>query len=368
MLEFVRLHNLKTLQDVQFEMGPLTIFSGLNGMGKSTLIQSLLLLRQSFEEKMLPGEGLLLNGKLLEMGVGADAFSQNSEEEFLEFILTWTGSIPFSFRFKYQAQSDVLPLETPLPPEDFTRLSLFGPHFQYLAAERITPKASYRVSEYQVKSLRSLGITGEFTAHFLDAFKFEEVRLSALRHPDAASSGLLDNVEAWMSKVTPGVKIRARALPDLNLASLGFAFVQGKDITREFKPQNVGFGLTYVLPVVTALLAASPGDLVIIENPESHLHPSGQAILGRMAALAASSGVQLLIETHSDHFLNGVRVAVREQIIAPENVRLFFLERDDHEAAHSSRVICPRLDASGSLDQWPTGFFDEWDRQLDQLL
>jgi predicted ATPase len=133
------------------------------------------------------------------------------------------------------------------------------------------------------------------------------------------------------------------------------------------KPTNVGFGLTYVLPVVTAVLFASPGDLLIIENPESHLHPQGQARLGKLFAQSAEQGVQLFIETHSDHVLNGVRVATKQQLISPEKVGIFFFERylaDEHR----TEIIQPIIDENGRINKWPPGFFDEWDNQLDELL
>ncbi|WP_180834594.1 AAA family ATPase, partial [Vibrio parahaemolyticus] len=66
-----------------------------------------------------------------------------------------------------------------------------------------------------------------------------------------------------------------------------------------------------VLPIVLALLVTKPGGLVIIENPEAHLHPKGQSYLGRLIQRTAEAGVQVIIETHSDHLLNGIRVAAR---------------------------------------------------------
>lgn len=108
--------------------------------------------------------------------------------------------------------------------------------------------------------------------------------------------------------------------------------------------------------------------MVIIENPESHLHPAGQAIIGRMCAIAAQGGVQLFVETHSDHFLNGVRIAVKEGLIPPESLKLFFLERDTAAGRHDSIVLSPAIDKNGRLDCWPKGFFDEWDNELDRLL
>nr|WP_246551787.1 DUF3696 domain-containing protein [Geobacter hydrogenophilus] len=171
-----------------------------------------------------------------------------------------------------------------------------------------------------------------------------------------------------MSELSPGVQVHAILQPHLNSASLGYKFIQGKDVTADFKPQNVGFGLTFVLPVVTALLRAKPGDLLIIENPEAHLHPAGQTIIGRMCALAAANGVQLFVESHSDHFLNGIRVAVRQNLVSAELISLFFLERDSDGSTHATTVRNPSINHQGRIDFWPAGFFDEWDRQLENLL
>ena len=171
-----------------------------------------------------------------------------------------------------------------------------------------------------------------------------------------------------MSDLSPGIRVRALAQPQFNAVTLAYAFLQGGEWTTDFKPQNVGFGLTYVLPVVTALLRAKPGDLLILENPESHLHPAGQFAVGRLCAMVANAGVQLILESHSDHFLNGIRVAVKNKLIPAEKVRLFYLERQNDNAAHQSIVYQPELDDDGRIDHWPKGFFDEWDKSLEQLL
>ena len=176
------------------------------------------------------------------------------------------------------------------------------------------------------------------------------------------------NLEAWMAEITPGIKIKATTQKQYNSATLSYSFIQGTERTTEFKPQNVGFGLTYALPVVTAILRAQSGDLVIIENPESHLHPAGQAMVGKLCCLAASKGVQFFIESHSDHFLNGVRVAIKKELIKNVDVSLFFMERPFEQANHSSIIHNPAIDSNGRLEYWPQGFFDEWDKQLDELI
>jgi predicted ATPase len=368
-LDAICLHNFKAFLDARLELRRLTLLSGLNGMGKSTIIQALLLLRQSFEANALTQGRLLLNGPLLQMGMGADVLAEHADEETVGFDLHWADGPASELRFAYAAASDYLQQSNAsIPAEELSRHSLFRKRFQHIGADRLGPRAAYPLSEYYVESLESLGTRGEFTVHFIAKHREKPLAVQALRHPEAVSGGLGDNLDAWMSAFSPGLRISARVIAPLNAASLSFQFVQGRELTREFKPQNVGFGLSYALPVVTALLAASPGDLVVLENPESHLHPAGQSQLGRLCAIAAQNGVQLIVESHSDHFLNGIRVAARGLDIDAHHVRLYFFERQMDAEKHAVQIGSPELDQKGRIDRWPPGFFDEWERQLEALL
>ena len=178
---------------------------------------------------------------------------------------------------------------------------------------------------------------------------------------------LLDNLDKWMSEISPGIRIHAQLHQMMNTVSLSYAFEQGAEMTAEFKPQNVGFGLTFVLPVLVSILRAKPGDLIIIENPEAHLHPGGQSVLGSLCSVAANNGVQLFIESHSDHFLNGVRVAIKDGVIPCQDVKLFYLERS-FSSVPETIVVSPEIDEQGRIGRCPAGFFDESDKQLEKLL
>ena len=368
MIEFIRVENYKTLLEAEFPLTSLNLFSGLNGMGKSSLIQTLLLLRQSFERNTLPTKGLLLNGNYVKLGIGNDIFSIDSEDDKIKFLLKWEKEAGQEFLFQESPDSDLLPIISLLDFKDLDKKSLFNNHFQYLSADRITPKSNYEISDYHIRNLNTLGNNGEYTVHYIAENAIGKLSIDALKHPDVDVSNFLINLEAWMSEITPGIKILANTQKQYNSASLSYSFIQGKDRTAEFKPQNVGFGLTYALPVVTAILRAQADDLVIIENPESHLHPAGQAMVGKLCCIAATNGVQFFIESHSDHFLNGVRVAIKNNLIQNEAVSLFFLERPFAQSNHSSIIHNPAIDSNGRLEYWPQGFFDEWDKQLEELL
>ena len=366
MLERLILNNFKSIKDGIFNFENLTLFSGLNGMGKSSVLQSMLLLRQSFEKHLLPDAGLSLTGEYVCIGNGKDLLFTDGDDEFVDINLYWDES-SLNFRFAYLEKSDMQPIERAdidgLPFDE----ALFTSSFQYLSAERITPKSIYDVSDYAVNQRRSLGTKGEFTAHFLAEHGDEDLFINALKHDKSLSNNLISNLNAWMSEITPGTKVIAKLIPEINQASLHYQFSSLTDMTSQFRPENTGFGLTYVLPVVTAVLSSRPGDLLLIENPESHLHPSGQSLVAKLIALASQNNVQIIVETHSDHFLNGIRSSVKANKIDSDKVCVYFLSRDVDSSEHSVHIEEVRIDSNGYVDYWPPGFFDEWDRSLSVL-
>ena len=368
MIETLTLENFKSLKNQTFHFNNLTLFTGLNSMGKSSVLQSLLLMRQSYENNMLPNVGLSLVGKYVTIGNGSDLLFVNADNELIKYQIHWTAS-ELSASFKSIQNSNLLPITKGFVfSENCFKESLFTTSFQYLSAERIAPKSSFAVSDYDINSLNSIGKTGEFTAHFIAEKGLKPLVITKLKHHKANTDNLIDNINAWMSEITPGTRVVASVLPEINQASLHYKFETADYVTKPFRPENVGFGLTYVLPVVTAVLGAKKGDLLLIENPESHIHPAGQSALAKLIAIAAENGVQLLIESHSDHFLNGLRIAVKNQIISNNKIALFYLSRDLLSSNHCVEVKQPRIAVDGRIDEWPKGFFDEWDKSLDELL
>ena len=118
---------------------------------------------------------------------------------------------------------------------------------------------------------------------------------------------------------------------------------------------DVGYGVSQVLPVLVALFAASPGQLVYIEQPEIHLHPRAQTALAEVLADAAKRGVRVVVETHSDLLLLGLQTLVAEGDLAPELVKLhWFARRSDG----STQVTSADVDKSGAFGEWPVDFGD----------
>lgn len=374
MITSLRLINFKAFENQLLEFRPLTLLSGLNSTGKSSVLQSLLLLRQSYLLDILD-KGLTLQAGLIDIGTAQDAFSERAKSNYIGFELGLKDGSQGIWHFEY----DITKKE-----ETFIKLTnssqidarvyksnLFKRGgFQYLQAERIGPRPFNELINFQVEFAGQLGTRGEFTTHFLSSPSTEEIyhylksNLGLLHHPEAKSDKLIDQVEAWLREISPGTRIKTKSSPDMGLVSLQYFYGD----SNAYRATNVGFGITYTLPIIVAILTAEPDKLILIENPEAHLHPRGQAKMGELLALAASCGVQVVIETHSDHVLNGIRLAVHGGKLKPDDVQLHYFQRQEKQGQAVTKVISPRIDRDGRIDRWPDGFFDEWEKSLDALL
>jgi predicted ATPase len=226
---------------------------------------------------------------------------------------------------------------------------------------------------------RNLGIKGEYTVHFLELKGNDLIAFDNCIHPKSniaitntnekiVDKRLIHQVNKWLSEISPEVHVITNDLTS-DFVQLGFEFTQPTfGSTMTFKPENVGFGISYALHVITALLSVQPGGLIIIENPESHIHPRGQAELGKLIALVAQNNVQLVIETHSDHIVNGIRVGIKENPTLEDKSILFYFEKVVTENEQYSKVTDIEIDKNGTLSHYPANLLDEWSNQLSQLL
>lgn len=389
MIQALELKNFKSIKKHRFPLRNLNVALGLNGMGKSSFIQSLLLLRQS--DNLKRGE-LRLNGQLVEIGKGTDAFYQYSKEDHMIFAISFSDKQNRRFEFSYEKDADYFrtkvdsnigklkpagsrakkilnDLEAARQEEMLFKQSLFSKNFQYLAASRIDPKVIHDKSYSTVVNLHNVGKHGQYTAHFLHVFGNDDIIFQNLKHPKSNTLLLIEQVNCWMGEMSTGIKFNTTEIPNSDNILLDMQFEQPNlGFTSRYRPTNVGFGISYVLPVVTALLASQPGELIIIENPESHIHPRGQAELGRLIAKVAMNDVQVIVETHSDHIINGIRVAVKEQDISDDRVMLFYFERKIEEKEQYSKITNIEVDRNGELSFYPDNLLDEWSRQLIKLV
>lgn len=358
MIEELGIHNFKRFAQLSVRMAPLTVLTGLNGSGKSTLLQSLLLVRQLAER---PGATVVeLNGVYgLSLGEALDVLHFDADDAVIEITVSTSTSRGHVFRFPIP-DGRSLNLTATGPVQGIpVELQGVGLDFTYLSAERLGPRDVFPISAVDVTHV-GVGEQGQFIAQVLAQHENDQVP-EALRHPSTEPDGIITvraQVENWASDIIRPLQLTASWPAGLSVSVIRY---QEPDLLSEgIRPPNMGFGVSYALPIIVAGLLAKPGTLLIVENPEAHLHPAGQSRIGRFLGRIAGSGAQVIVETHSDHVVNGIRLAaVEDQTIATDAVMVHFFGNDD--------LVTIEITEKGGLTRWPSGFFDQLEDDLGRL-
>lgn len=368
MIERLDLKYFKCFEELKLPLSQLTLLSGSNAAGKSSVIQALNLLHQTITSHEWSNR-LLLNGKIVNAGTVQDVVDKvNGRRGFEVGLITEEHSFQWSFSGEREDMSVTVDFVTVdgdssnlpeklhfLLPDDSSSVTkdmakrLYS--MTYISAERIGPRDYYLLDDLQ--NVPVVGSTGENTVSLLYSRQDDEV-LPGMVEP-TVSSKLFQQVQFRMQQFFPGCEIVVERVSAINAVTLG---IRTSEDTGFHRPMHVGFGLTQILPIVVAALAAKKDDLLIIENPEVHLHPAGQSMMGQFLGTVASAGVQIIVETHSDHLLNGVRRAVKSRSLHPDKVNIHYFQPRDIEG---SQVASPQIDVEGNISYWPKGFFDQYE-------
>ena len=377
MITRISLEHFKCFDLLHLPMAPLTLLSGPNASGKSSVLQPVVLLSQTMREYEWSTR-LVLNGRAARLGTVTDVVDQVSGRDRFRVGLVGEEAVchwlfvgdrrDMSLQVaKVSIEGDELTTdgEQPgrlhylLPPDAndaARRLAACVSELTYISAGRESPREVYPLED-QYLGLQ-VGPEGQNAVSVLYRQRDEPIA-DALMLQETVPT-LLHQVEGRLSSFFPGCRLEVREIANSNALTIGIAISQETGFLR---PIHCGFGITQVLPIIVAALTATQGNILIIENPEVHLHPAGQAKMGQFLAEVAHSGVQVIIETHSDHVLNGIRRSVKSGHILPDEVFIHFFRPRFQDGA--PQVISPTLDSSGNIDAWPDGFFDQFDKDMD---
>ncbi len=229
---------------------------------------------------------------------------------------------------------------------------IFRQEFYYLNAERIGPRVSQQLQFFDYPNA---GRQGETTAQLLGLkngyYKIENER----RFGETQSNYLIDQVNHWLDFIMKGVKIRVETSPNTLTAQV---LIENQfTVSDPTLSTNLGFGISYILPIIATGLTAKKGCYFVVENPEAHLHPSAQSRIGRFLVMVASSGVNVIIETHSDHLVNGIQIGVAEKKINQDAVTINYFSHKEYNIQPDVQPIS--ITKKGELSDWPSGFFDQ---------
>ncbi len=365
--------NFKCFEKTTIPFGKITVLAGANSVGKSTVVQSLLLVRTVLEKYqdskswpdrtgkngiILPHDRFPLNGPFhLNLGNASEVLNHNAIDNSIGFNFDIEDNLQIHFNFSVPFKDDSYSLDLNIVkpskhiiPSDF---SLNNASFYYLNAERLGPRIRHEVDDLPYLHA---GWQGEYAIQIIGGNKTNRIienrcfDISQVNH-------LLEQSRLWLEHIVPGASLgNAEILKGIKTADVDF---------DKSKPPNIGFGVSYILPIIVNGLIAAEGSMFIVENPEAHLHPYGQSQIGKFLAKIASTGVQVVVETHSEHVINGIRIATLNGTIQHDEVFINFFNRNEDNKVTLNTI---HINEAGDLTSYPKGFFDQEQRDMAEII
>lgn len=380
-------------------LSSLNILAGANSAGKSSFMQPLLLLKQTLEASYDPGP-LLINGPNVKFTELSQIFSKSSKVKLLQIGLSNSREEKVKLFFDLDAKKQLQIKENIFidAQEKQQKISFTTDKEQlseilkvkggWLAS--VSKRFELRVSrERAFLRVAAMDNDREFAIATMDKGFGDWIGRNIIHVPGLRGNpersypktsvgsnypGTLDSYVAsiiadWQEKSDERLATLGSQLQLLGLTwkvaskKIGDTSVElqvgrlpaaaqggGKDLVSI---ADVGFGVSQVLPVLVALLVASAGQIVYIEQPETHLHPKAQRALAEIFAQAATRSATVIVETHSLIFVRAVQTLVAKQELAKDLVKLHWVERD---AKGDTTVTTRELDNAGAYGDWPQDF------------
>lgn len=331
----LNLKDFKSHRDGKIKFKNITLLTGLNGAGKSSIFQSL----RMFWQLLYSGD-LVLN----EYGELSTLKNTNSKEK--SFNLELFFSEEKSLNVSVNLENDTI---THIGLEEFKKENI---HLIYLSANRLGPTEFQHIRNSRTSLYNNVGVNGEFTLDILSKFR-DELLPDEFKKDIEKQNTIINHVEKWLQEISPNVKLETELNKKMNVASFSI---------NGYTPYNVGFGISYTLSILVQLIYSiylfdkhKIKSLILIENPEAHLHPKGQTKLAEFISRITNFGIQVIIETHSDYILDGLRLSVKDKKIGKDKTQLHYFELDE---ILNTKVLSPEIGEEGHLDEWPENFFD----------
>lgn len=378
----------------EIEISPLTILAGANSSGKSSIMQPLLMLKQTLEAPYDPGP-LLIDGPNVKFTIFEQFLSSLSNEvngksftvgiEGIDDDLSYFVNSSYR-KSKNQIEVMKMTVDQSLYPENFTLMPKMSKDEIKKIAEPPSLSEDADVVRRSGCFLRLASQHGYSVFNIVDILAdhiYDTIHIPGLRgnpervykissvgkrYPGTFENYAASVIHLWQESADERLKSATNSLNALSLTGdvstnkigdvgievkVGRLPLHSTNGTDLVNIADVGFGVSQVLPVIVALIAAKPGQLVYIEQPELHLHPNAQVALAQILADAAKRGVRVVAETHSSLLLLGIQILVAEGKLSPELVKLHWFSRNKEGITEVDSVD---IDEAGRYGDWSVDF------------
>ena len=339
MIKRISISGFKCIENVSINFYGLTLLTGKNSTGKSSVVHSILALKQDGENPY--------NGPYIELGDAKELLNYKIGAEEINISALLEGDNELNLTTKYDGSSE--------------RNGELLDRLVYCSAERIGVEKIYK---QPIQADYTIGGNCEYTFAYLAQHKDDKIDEEYVYDINSLKT-FEGQINYWLTKLV-GYRVKAESIEQVDAVRVLYQDASVGKNTNWIRPQNIGTGITYIAQILISAFSCSKGDILIIENPEIHLHAEAQSGIMDFFAFLVSCGVQIIIETHSDHIMNGVRLAVKNKLISKEEVQFVYFYKDVQTYEH--KCIYPQIDDKGHIDKWPDGFFDEWELSLMELL
>ena len=339
MIDKLCIKGFKCFDDVSLEMRAITMLAGQNSIGKSSIIQSLLALKQGKTP---------FTGKYMTIGTADELLNAYVGAEEINISADYTNA-----KGMFQnAFVNIKGLNAISVKNEKLKLGIV-----YCSAERVGVKDVY---EKPINDESGVGINCEYAFSYLAEKGSKPVKKQFV-YDETTKLTLDGQVNYWLQEIL-GYNVFAEAIEKTELVRV---FFRNQNMRISVRPKNIGTGVTYIAEVIISAFSCKAGDILIIENPEIHLHPSAQSKFVDFLTFIASCGVQIIVETHSDHIYNGIRKHIHKDLIDAEDVRIYFFKQNENGC--SEPILIP-INETGKATVNANGLFDQIKKDLDVIL
>lgn len=369
MIDKIHVVALKSIKDLSVECSNLNLLVGTNSSGKSTLLHALLLLAQRG-----------LNGKYISIGDFREVRNYYMSNSPIRIEILETGKRkPAWIEFNEDKENETYNIYTSLEEltvmldgeyEDSEQSVFFIEEFgfHYLSCRRMGANDIYAKN---MLNESDFGIDGEYALAYLLQNESKPVdEVLAVQDTDCTNS-LLDQVNYWLNYIV-STTLSINDLKKTNYLQVKYNNNPANMASEALycRPVNIGSGISYLISVIISCLGAKEDSIVIIENPEIHLHPKAQSRLCEFLYFVSESGRQLFVETHSDHIFNGLRVGIATGKMEPKNIAVNFLAMNEQYETQCNPIVFKEFGKIiGTNDEMDIDdLFDQFEIDLDRML